>query len=440
MRAHFPASPDDIDLTVLGAAVKRVLWQAAGLPRGWWVWRALWCLSLLTPKYASQVQIEIVSKGVGNPFEPRRDAGAPEMVSVRMDKEAIATHVRALQSSDLALKLAAELDLAAKPEFNSALVKRGVFGELLRLVGLVGPRAGESEEDRVLNAYYDALRVYQVKDTRGIMIEFRSEDPKLAAQAANKLAELYRDDLSLRTVLESKDARAKLGPQIKKLAEEVAEAEAEVTRFRGQANIFDGGRDKTGLNEQELAELTAELTKVTTARAEAEARAKTARAMMIRGSGETLPDVQKSTLVPRIVEQRVRVERQIAELSATLLPAHPRMKQLDAELAGLNRQIRAEVEKIVDGLERDANTAALREEGIRRRIDEAKRRVVGSAATTSSCARSKAWPSPSASSSSGCRRSWSPRARPAMRWRCRSRCRSSRAPGPRARRPRPRWA
>ena len=228
----------------------------------------------------------------------------------------------------------------------------------------------------MLVAYYDALRVYQVKDTRGIMIEFRSEDPKLAAQAANKLAELYRDDLALRTVLESKDARAKLGPQIKKLAEEVAEAEAEVTRFRGQANIFDGGRDKTGLNEQELAELTAELTKVATARTEAEARAKTARAMMARGSGEVLPDVQKSALVPRIVEQRVRVERQIAELSATLLPAHPRMKQLDAELAGLNRQIDAEVEKVVDGLERDAATAALREDGVRKRIDEAKKRVV----------------------------------------------------------------
>ena len=375
MRAQLPASPDDIDLTVLGAAVKRLLGKliaaagAVGLA-------SYVVLSLLTPKYASQAQIEIVSKGLGNPFESRRDAGAPEMVSVRMDKEAIGTHVRALQSSDLALKVSAELDLAARPEFNSALVKRGPFGELLRLIGLVGPRAGESVDDRVLNAYYDALRAYQVKDTRGITIEFRSEDPKLAAQAANKLAELYRDDLSLRTVLESKDARAKLGPQIKKLAEEVADAEAEVTRFRGQANIFDGGRDRTGLNEQELAELTAELTRVATARAEAEARAKTARAMMARGGGETLPDVQKSALVPRIVEQRVRVERQIAELSATLLPAHPRMKQLNAELAGLNRQIRAEVEKIVDGLERDANTAALREEGIARRIGEAKKRVV----------------------------------------------------------------
>ena len=258
-----------------------------------------------------------------------------------MDKEAIATHVRALQSSDLALKLAADLKLASRPEFNSALIERGPFGKTLQLIGLVGPRAGESEDERVLAAYYDALRVYQVKDTRGIMIDFRSSNSKLAAEVANKLAELYRDDLSLRAVLESRDARAKLAPQIKKLAEEVAEAEAEVTRFRGQSNIFDGGRDKTGLNEQQLSELNAELTRMATARAEAEARAREAREIVARGAGETLPDVQKSQLVPRLVEQRVRVERQIAELSATLLPAHPRMKQLNADLAGLNRQIRA---------------------------------------------------------------------------------------------------
>jgi succinoglycan biosynthesis transport protein ExoP len=117
---------------------------------------------------------------------------------------------------------------------------------------------------------------------------------------------------------------------------------------------------------------------VATARTETEARAREAREIVARGSAETLPDVQKSQLVPRLVEQRVRVERQIAELSATLLPAHPRMKQLNADLAGLNRQIRGEVEKIVQGLEREAKVSAMREEGIRRRIDEAKKRVVSS--------------------------------------------------------------
>jgi succinoglycan biosynthesis transport protein ExoP len=377
MRTQFPASPDDIDLAALGGALRRVLPKLliatviVGVA-------SVAVLSMLTPKYASQAQIEIISKGLGNPFEPRRDSNTPELVSVRMDKEAIATHVRALQSSDLAVKLATDLKLGARPEFNSALVERGPVGKALRMIGLVGPRAGESEEELVLAAYYDALRVYQVKDTRGIMIDFKSSDSKLAADVANKLAELYRDDLSQRAVLESRDASTKLAPQIRKLAEEVAEAEAEVTRFRGQSNIFDGGREKTGLNEQQLSELNGELTKMATVRAEAEARAREAREIAARGAGETLPDVQKSQLVPRLVEQRVRLERQIAELSATLLPAHPRMKQLNADLAGLNRQIKTEVDKIVDGLEREVKVSASREEGIRRSLEEAKKRVVSS--------------------------------------------------------------
>jgi uncharacterized protein involved in exopolysaccharide biosynthesis len=375
MRAPFQASPDDIDLIAVGDAVKAAVGKLllataiAGLA-------ALVVSSQLTPKFASQTQIEIISK---NPLDQRRDLSTPEMVSVRMDKEAVGTHVRALQSSDLILQAARELDLARRPEFNSALVQPGAIGSVLRFVGLTGPRAGESDEDRVLRAFTDDLRVYQIKETRGIIVEVRSADAKLAAAAANKVAELYRDDLALRTVHEVRDARAKLGPQIARLAEEVAQAEADVTRFRGEANLFDAGRENTGLTAQQLAELTAEQTKAATARAEADARAKAARETVQRNGGESLPDVQKSALVPRLIEQRVRVERQIAELSATLLPAHPRMKQLSAELAGLNGQIRTEVGKIVDGLDREAKVAALREEGIAHRIDEAKRRVVGGA-------------------------------------------------------------
>jgi uncharacterized protein involved in exopolysaccharide biosynthesis len=337
-------------------------------------------LSFVTPKFSAQAQIEIVSKGLGNPFEPRRDSSTAEMISVRMDKEAIGTHVRALQSSDLALKLAKQFELEAKPEFNGRILEPGAVGGLLRSIGFSLLRANQTDEERVLRAFAEALRVYQIKDTRGIIIEFKSEEAELAAALANRAAELYRDDLALRAVQETEDARAKLAPQIKKLAAEVAAAEAEVTRFRGQANIFEAGRDRSGLNEQQLGELTGELTKAATAKAEALARADQAREVAARGGGESLADVQKSALVPRLIEQRVRLERQLAELSATLLPAHPRMKQLNADLAGLKQQIKAEVRNVVEGLEREVKIAQLREEGVRQRIEEAKSRVVSAGA------------------------------------------------------------
>ena len=74
-----------------------------------------------------------------------------------------------------------------------------------------------------------------------------------------------------------------------------------------------------------------------------DARARAARESLARGTAQVLPDVQKSALVPRLVEQRVRVGSVSCRAVATPLPAHPRMKQLNAELLGLNRQIRSEV-------------------------------------------------------------------------------------------------
>ena len=61
MRTQFPASPDDIDLVALGTAVRRVgpKLLVATLVVGLVSFVGL---SMLTPKYASQAQIEIISK------------------------------------------------------------------------------------------------------------------------------------------------------------------------------------------------------------------------------------------------------------------------------------------------------------------------------------------------------------------------------------------
>src|SRR5262249_20801908 len=145
----------------------------------------------------------------------------------------------------------------------------------------------------VLNAYFSHLDVYQVKDSRVIGIRFTSSDPALAAAVANRIAETYRTMLAHQSIAETDDVQKALEPQIQKLADEAAAAEADVEKFRGEANIFKGGQQATGLNEQQLAELNAELSKVKAARSEADARAKQAREMLAAGGAEALPDVQK---------------------------------------------------------------------------------------------------------------------------------------------------
>jgi polysaccharide biosynthesis transport protein len=270
--------------------------------------------------------------------------------------------------------VAQELNLRSRAEFNPNLPAQGLTGKLARMAGLSSSRPSGSEEEAVLQAYYRALQVFQVKDTRVITIEFTTTDSELSARAANRLAERYQDWLRSQSVVQTADASEWLKPQIDKLQGEVAEAESEVERFRSQANLFRGAAQGS-LNEQQLSDLTAEVSRTRAVRSEAEARARAARELLQRNSAEAIPEVQKSPIIQALIAQRVRAEREKAEAETSLLSGHPRMKQLNANVADLKRAVNKEAVAVVEGLEKEARTIAVREELAVKSLDEMKARV-----------------------------------------------------------------
>lgn len=365
----------DIDLRELGRTVIRSIPRLVIL--SFIVGAATYgVLMMVAPRYYSESQLAIISKSSNNPYKEPSATRDGDNLAVRMDKEAINTHVRALLSSDLADTVVREMKLAERAEFNSALGPADQLTAIFNTVGLMVPRAGESEQSRVLSSYFKRLEVYAQKESRTIGIRFYSADPELSARVANKLSETYRENLTRQTIGEIDSVQKALEIKIAELAKEADAADAAVERFRGEANIFKAGQQQTGLNEQQLSELNAELSKVKAARSEAEARARQAREMLEGGNADLLADIQKSQLIQNLVQSRVRVERQVSELSATLLPGHPRMRQLNADLAGLKKQITAEVGKIVEGMTKEAKVAAMREEAVAKNLAEIKSKIV----------------------------------------------------------------
>ncbi|MEZ5856222.1 MAG: exopolysaccharide transport family protein [Hyphomicrobiaceae bacterium] len=366
MGASHSEPQNDVDLTALPSALGR---SAKAIVVASVIVGALTYggLSLVPPRYTSVTQVSVGARGADNNGN----------AALQVDREAIRSRVQELRSPDLARKLASELQLNLRPEFNNALSEKGIFGLVMRLTGIGGPRPGETEEERVLAAYYKALQVYEMKETRVIGVSFTARDSALAAKAANRLIELYQERLRQQGVSETTDNNAWLRPEIEKRTSELALAEANVEKFRSSANLFRGnsGNDVSGLAEQQLTDLTSELTKARGQRSEAEARARSGRELINRGSPDAIPDVQKSPVVQGLIAQRVRAERDIAEASSQLLPAHPRMRQLYANLADLRRQVQREAVTVVEGLEREAKVLQLREELAQRSLDDAKARI-----------------------------------------------------------------
>lgn len=332
-------------------------------------------LLTLAPRYASEAQISVVAKAT-NPLPERADRGA-DALGARLDKEAINTHVRALMAPDLLRRVAGEFKLSEKPEFNAARGSIDLPLALAHRLGMPLTSGNETDDDRVIASVTRLLEVSNVRDSRFIAIKFTSADPELAAAFANRLAEAYRDELVAMPVQETTDVMAAMQPKIAQLRHEVEEADAEVETYRARTDQFRGGAQSLSIKDQRLATLSDELIRAESARGDAEAHWRTARDMLASGAGDIVPEVQRSPLIQNLIQSRVALERQIFEAGATLLPAHPRMKQLKADLDGLKQQIDAEMRKVVQGLEKDWRALAGKVEMINAQIAAQKETLSG---------------------------------------------------------------
>ncbi len=365
------AAADDIDLATLGSAV----WRA----KGWIIGLALGAglvtfigLSMVRPLYTSEARILIQNE---ESVFTRPTGERTNEPRTTLDEQAVQSQVQVLTSRDLILQVVKDLDLTA----NAAFAKDSGQTLLRRLLTRFGLGLGtpESQEERAANAVAEHLDVFQLSKSSVIAIEYTSGDPQLAAAIANTLADVYVGWQRSAKIEQTKDATAWLKDQIEVLRKTVAASEEEAEKFRADQGLYSGSNNVT-LNAQQLSELNSQLILADAQKSEAEARARLIKQMLAdNGDIDATPEVLKSQLIINLVEQRVTVQRSLAELSATLMPSHPRIQQLRSELADVRAQIRAEAGKVVKSLENEAQVAAAREASLRASLNSAKSKSAG---------------------------------------------------------------
>ncbi|PBB42388.1 chain-length determining protein [Mesorhizobium sp. WSM3866] len=322
---------------------------------------------LATPQYKAVAKLEIGSRE--SVFT--RPAGTTSDDKPATDEEAVATEVQIMSSPDILKKVASDLNLEKLPEFDEAL-KMSALSRALVLVGLKSDPFDIPPEERVLKAMHDKLNVYGVEKSRVIAVEFSSNNPKLAAQVADAIAQAYLASKGIAKMESNTAATGFLGPEITDLQNRVKDAEAKVAAYRAQSDLLMGGNNSV-LATQQLSELSSELSRVRAHRAAAEATADSVRkALQNGGTLDSVPEVLSSELIQRLLERQVELRTNIADLSTTLLDNHPRIRALKSQLADLNGQIRNEAQKILKGLATQAQTAKAREDQLVQEVNTLK--------------------------------------------------------------------
>src|SRR5688572_7672304 len=186
-RAGVAQTIDELDLGALG----RAIWRRKRLVIGLTLLAAaiaFAAVNYVAPRYKSEARVLIETRE--NAFlRPEAERAGERTATV--DQEAVTSQVQLILSRGLALDVIRKLKLAEKPEFDPVLRGTSVIRTLFGMVGFGRDPMSQTPEERVHRSYMERLVAFQVDKSRVIAIEFESQDPVLAAQIANAIAEGY---------------------------------------------------------------------------------------------------------------------------------------------------------------------------------------------------------------------------------------------------------
>ncbi|WP_264047290.1 GumC family protein [Methylobacterium flocculans] len=369
--APTPAPGEGLGLTHLAGLLRRS-WRWIVIPTALATIGAVAFVQIVPPRYTGEAKILLESRDTSFTRSAQERGEQPQPI----DEQAVASQVQVVMSRDLAREAIRRLSLAGNAEFDPSVAGIGPIQRALMMIGLAKNPMERPPEERMLETYFDRLTVFPAGKSRILTVEFRSRDPHLAAQAANTIAELYIASLDAARTDTARYASTWLGGNIETLRTRVAEAEAKVETYRARNGLIaTGGAAGQPLGAQQLGELSTQLSQARTAKADLAGRAKLIKEMIKDGRAFEIPDVANNEIIRRTVEQRITLRNQLALESRTLLPAHPRIKELTAQISDLDAQIKATAERVVRTLENDARIAEARVESLGAAVD-AQRDVV----------------------------------------------------------------
>ncbi|MEO1475110.1 MAG: polysaccharide biosynthesis tyrosine autokinase [Pseudomonadota bacterium] len=288
----------------------------------------------------------------------------------------IDTEVQIIKSRKLLERVVERLDLVSVAEFNPSLLDDGsgpsFIGNVFSFIGGIFSGSDESdgqpmtEQERAAATFATAVSILESKinvtrfgATFIIDIAVSGEDPRLAAQIANTIADEYQVD-QLNAKLEATERSLSfLSERLDGLRQQVTEAEAQVADYKRQNDIQTA--EGTTLTEQEITRVTGDLIAAEADLAERQARLNNVRSTLASGGNlDGVAEVLNSTVITDLRRQQSEVEGERAELRARYGPRHPEIIRINNEVADVETKVQAEVNRIVASLEGEVNVARQR--------------------------------------------------------------------------------
>ncbi len=257
-----------------------------------------------------------------------------------------------IESDPVLSRVIKELKLTEDPEFNGT--ETGPLSFISNFIGAIksifssndGDAANSDSQELVtLKNLRDAIEVDRKSKSFVVDVMARSREPEKAQRIADTLAAQYiQDRVQSRFGTTDKASKA-LTARLEELRQRLEQSESAVERYKKDNDIV--GASGQLVNEQQLAELN---TQLGAARTEtARARAILDQVQRLRRSGGGAEAAIEALQSPTILALKTRItdiRQREAALSVSLMPSHPRMREIRNERRLAQNQLNRELTQV----------------------------------------------------------------------------------------------
>lgn len=237
------------------------------------------------------------------------------------------------------------------------------------------PTAAE-RHDEVVEAVIERLTIAPVRNTQLVKISFEANDPALARDVPNQLADLYIvGDLEGRLSMTQK-ATTWLTERLGGLRKQLEGSEQRLQAFRDRSGLVDI-QGVSAAPARQLEQAMSRLAASNEKRTVAESLHRQVQSLKGRSleAYESLPAVLRHPLVQQFKAAEAEAGREVAELTKRYGAKHPKMVAARSKLEAAQGNTRQQIAKVVTGIEKEFEAARANEQAQQREVARLKKEL-----------------------------------------------------------------
>ncbi|MBI5788569.1 MAG: hypothetical protein HZA78_06930 [Candidatus Schekmanbacteria bacterium] len=316
---------------------------------------------LWTPAYEATATL-LLDYANPNPLDVQLTPGGGFSVEYMLTEKSI------VESKNVALRVIDGLKLADNPSIKDAHEKSKMSSWQRRAFFW---KRDKDIKQWLLDFLSESLVVMPFQESRVIAITFKSADPNFSAAVANAYAWAYTTYHLELKVVPLKESVEWFSKKVEELRRDVESKEKGMEEYKADKGVV-APDDRYNIINQKLSQINADLVQAENKYYETSIKMGMLDDLQEKGNYESMPEVLSSSLIQNLKVDKIRLEKELSELSNRVGTNHPHYLKMVAELQTVQTKMNAEIKNIVNAIVADYKAAKKRRETLREAVEDQK--------------------------------------------------------------------